>query len=59
MKTSQCFYNRKIKNNNKKKSQTTDLFFFNPSTGKWWEVMEVGPIKCDVRDQQETSSSEA
>lgn len=57
MKTSWCFYSQKIKKKNK--PQNTDFFFLFPSAGKWWEVMEVGPIKCDVRNQGETNSSEA
>lgn len=57
MKTSQCFHNCKIQ---KTKPQNTDFFFFfNPSAGKWREVMKEGPIKCDVRNQRETPSSEA
>lgn len=57
MKTSWCFYSQKIKK--KKQAPKHRFFFLFPSAGKWWEVMEVGPIKCDVRNQGETNSSEA
>lgn len=38
----------------KTKPQNTDFFFFflYPSAGKWWEVMEVGTIKYNARNQR-------
>lgn len=43
----------------KNKPQNKDFFLFNPSARKWWDIMEVGPIKCDVRNQREKNSSES